>query len=186
MQKFAVPPLFFRRLTARLIDYAVVLAALGAIIIGLGLALRFLEVLSDTVDFSGYRSVVIILGTLAAVVLAGLAAPAWWNLRTLRRSGQSVGKRLAGLRIVAMEAPAENAPALRVVLLRMIAPAVPTIGGLFLYMFAADFGASQFMLNLTLYPLVLLYYAGRYGSAFFDADGRAWHDHLARTRVVER
>ncbi len=185
LQKFAVPPLFLRRLVARLIDYAVVAASLAAILLGLGLALRLLEVLSDVVDFSGYRSVVIMLGTLVAVVITGLAVPAWWNLRCLRASGQSIGKRLAGLRIVETDQPAAQAPALRVAMLRMIAPAVPTVGGLFLYLFAADFGGSQFMLNLTLYPLVLLYYAGRYGSAFFDAGGRAWHDHLAGTRVVE-
>jgi uncharacterized RDD family membrane protein YckC len=139
-------PALVRRAVARLVDLG--LAAVVALLIGLGVAPLLTD---DPGDASEARLVVFLFGLplLAAVQEALLAAAS---------SGQTVGKRLAGVRIQRLDGtpPGWRASALRAVPLLLVF--APVVGEL-------------------LVPLVYLWTVAA-------RDRRGLHDRLAGTRVV--
>jgi uncharacterized RDD family membrane protein YckC len=102
------------------------------------------------------------------------------NIYLLARGGQSIGKRLAGIKLVAPDG--SRLSVLRVLGLRMLAPAIPSAGGLVLYVIG-PYVANQYVLSLTVYPLVIAYVIFRY-ALVLRADRRGLHDHIAGTIVI--
>ena len=176
------PASYLRRILARAIDYLVVGETLLLLVFGSGLMLRLLDFLSDYVSIQGFASAIVLPLSLLLVWILVPIAPIWWNLRLLRRRGQTIGKFVMGIRIVSTNG--DPAPFARTVWLRLIVPAIPIALALMLYSFGSQVG-GDFLLYWSVYPLAIAYYIWRYGRALVAESRQGLHELLSDTRVVQ-